>query len=98
MPGGVRKQKRNKHKHSTTHSSTASSSKTKAYHTFLDEREKSAIDNWNQEVPKKSARATNVPEQQDPAIQAYLQAKMALFRNAAMKDKQDNRSVSSTQS
>lgn len=62
----------------------------------MGERERSAIESWNRSVSQKNARTKG--EDQDPNVQAYLQAKMALFQTATSNGKQDARSVTSTQS
>ena len=104
MPFGIRKSKRDDNKTTKSTSSTSTVKASGPNETqYLDEREKSAIENWNETVPKKATREKDVPEDQDPVIQAYLEAKLKLFRNASMKNipeskSQDGRSVSSTQS
>ena len=102
MPSGIRKSRRSKKKasESVISNNTASGSNSNQY---LDDREKNAIENWNETVPKKSTRSETIPEEQDPIIQAYLEAKLNLFRAATMSRSQDPRnrdarSVSSTQS
>lgn len=66
------------------------------HHAYMGEHERSAIERWNRTVSQKSARSKG--EEQDPNVQAYLQAKMDLFRTASSTGKQDARSVSSTRS
>ena len=108
MPSGIRKQhRRNNNKAPKSAKSTSTghttASSTASQHQFLDDREKSAIENWNDTVPQKAARAKNVPEEQDPIIQAYLKAKLNLFRNitstdTSMRAPQDTRTVGSRDS
>ena len=101
MFSGIRKSRRSKAKASkSAPSSTTTASATGDDHPYLGDQEKSAIESWNNTVPKKSTRPKIVPEEQDPVIQAYLEAKLSLFRNAGLNSpgNQDARSVSSTQS
>jgi hypothetical protein len=104
MPSGIRKT-RSKPKVAMPASSTTSvaTSTSKDCHPFLDDREKTNIDRWNDTVPKKATRPHSVPEEIDPVIQAYLEAKMSLFRSACAASSQhsgtqDDRSVCSSQS
>lgn len=104
MPSGIRKT-RSKAKLAKSVSSSASvaTSATKDSHPYLEEREKTQIDRWNDTVPKKATRPHTVPEDADPVIQAYLEAKMNLFRSAGVTNPQqpsgqDDRSVYSSQS
>ena len=105
MPSGIRKT-RSKAKMAKSVSSTASiaaSAISKDGHQYLDDREKTQIDRWNDTVPKKSTRPQAVPEANDPVIQAYLEAKMSLFRSAGAANSQnsggqDDRSVCSSRS
>jgi hypothetical protein len=104
MPSGIRKT-RSKAKLAKSVSSTASvaASTSKESHQYLDAREKTKIDRWNDTVPKKSTRPHSVPEEADPVIQAYLEAKMSLFRSAGVPNPEpsggcDDQSVCSSQS
>ena len=103
MPSGIGKAKRSKAKKPKSNSSTVAASGSNDGHQYLGDRKKTAIEGWNDTVPKKSTRPKDVPEEKDPVIQAYLEAKMSLFRNAVLANKQygdnqDARSVSSTRS
>ena len=104
MPSGIRKI-RSKAKSAKQASPTASVATTtsKDYHPFLDDRDKTNIDRWNDTVPKKATRPHSVPEEIDPVIQAYLEAKMSLFKsactaNSQQSGNQDDQSVCSSQS
>ena len=105
MPSGIRKT-RSKAKMAKSVSSTASiaaSAISKDGHPYLEDREKTQIDRWNDTVPKKSTRPQAVPEGNDPVIQAYLEAKMSLFKSAGAANSQssasqDDRSVGSSRS
>ena len=104
MPSGIRKT-RSKAKSAKSISSTASvaASASKESHQYLDDGKKTKIDRWNDTVPKKSTRAHTVPEEADPVIQAYLQAKMSLFRSVGVPNPEpsgsrDDQSVCSSQS
>ena len=62
-----------------------------------------AIESWNETVPQKSTRANGLSDEQDPAIQAYLEAKLSLFRRAgatgsSLSRSQTTSSVGSAQS
>ena len=63
-------------------SKTTPGSSFEARDAYLAEKQKSAIEHWNNTVPKKAIRTSAVHGGQDHAIQAYLNAKMDLFRNA----------------
>lgn len=104
MPSGIRKT-RSKAKLAKPVSSTASvaTSSSKESHQYLNDGDKVKIDRWNDTVPKKSTRPHGVPEEADPVIQAYLEAKMNLFRSAGVPSSQssvgrDDQSVCSSQS
>jgi len=43
----------------------------------MDDRELEAIRTWSDKVPSKSGKVYD----QDPAVQAYMEAKLALFRS-----------------
>lgn len=51
-------------------------------HAYLGERERSAIENWSQGVTHRPTKAS-VPNASDKSVQAYLEAKMNLFRVAS---------------
>jgi hypothetical protein len=99
MSHAVRKSRRSKAKKTSSssrpHVTPASDD---CQHPYLAERQMTAIQKWNETVPKKHTKTNLKPEQQDPAIQAYLEAKLALFRNAELAKGSDAHSVSSTQS
>src|ERR1700761_1183573 len=87
MDSGIRKSRRKKNKSAKASSSKAASTKagSQSGPQYLDEKEQNAIESWNDTVPKKSTRRQSVaPEERDPVIQAYLEAKMSLFRSAGV--------------
>ena len=47
-------------------------------HPYLQDRELSAIERWNEGIPIKPTSSSDV--ERDAAIRAYMQAKMALFQ------------------
>ena len=49
--------------------------------TYLGDRERSAIESWNRSVNSKST--TSKANEKDADVQAYLQAKMALYQKAS---------------
>lgn len=98
MSTAVRKstrRKKTKTALSTVSSSTASS--INSTHPYLGDREISAIENWNDSIPGKNQRAPSAPNDQDSVVQAYLQAKMALFQNLHVSKKQSISSMSTSQ-
>lgn len=48
-------------------------------HRYLGDSEANAIRSWSKGVPSKSGKS-QTPTAQDPAIQAYIEAKMALLQ------------------
>ena len=79
---------------STKSASTASGSD--STHPYLHDREISAIQHWNEGIPTKSTREDIRPDDVDPVIQAYMQAKMALFHNLSVKSKKSDSSISTS--
>lgn len=65
-------------------SSTLSSSRSRtcSMHRFVNEREVESILRWSDQVPVKTFNS-NPPTTSDPAVQAYIEAKMALLRSHA---------------
>jgi len=63
-------------------------------HPYLGKREVSAIEDWNEGIPSKKTK-TNVEE--DPAVKAYMQAKMALFHTLSVKERKSDSSLSTSQ-
>lgn len=51
-------------------------------HRFVNEREVESILRWSDQVPVKTFNS-NPPTTSDPAVQAYIEAKMALLRSHA---------------
>lgn len=49
-------------------------------HRYLGKAESAAIENWNKRVPSKNHESGRSLGAQDPAVQAYIEAKMALFK------------------
>lgn len=108
MPSGLQKLKPSKSKRKTTKAEmccpSGSSNTAHACHRYLGSNETTAIQSWNDTVPKKSARSNSTQNEQDPVIQAYLEAKLSLFRNAGVtgnlysSESKGARSISSTQS
>lgn len=105
MPSGIRKtrSKAKMGKSISSAASVAASAASKESHQYLDDREKVQIDRWNDTVPKKATRPHSVPEEIDPVIQAYLEAKMSLFKSVGVSNTQqsggrDDQSVCSSQS
>ena len=105
MPSGIRKTRRSKAKvaKSISSAATVTTARSNDDHPYLGDSEKTAIEKWNDTVPKKSTRPHGVPDGQDSVIQAYLEAKLSLFRNAGVTNdqdagNQDTRSTTSTQS
>lgn len=82
---------------SSTHSSTSMTS-SKSSHCFLAESEVSVIEHWNDSIPTKS---TARQEDYDPVIDAYLKAKMALFKKMPapeVKERKSSSTLSTTKS
>jgi hypothetical protein len=108
MPSGLQKLKRSKTKRRTTKgvakSPGCSAASARTCHQYLASNEANAIESWNDTVPKKATRSENLPNDHDPVIKAYLEAKLSLFRNAGVtgnlysSGNQGAKSVSSTQS
>lgn len=64
-------------------SSTSTTASSKGQHPYLRDPEISAIEHWNASIPTKDQRPHASSNDVDPAVQAYLQAKMALFSRAS---------------
>lgn len=77
--------------------STSTKSSSSSTHPYLGNKEVSAIEHWNESIPTKSKRATDTPNDVCPAIQAYMQAKVALFNDLTMKQRKSNSSLSTSQ-
>ena len=90
----ARRCKKTKTTSSTKSMSTASSSG--STHPYLRDREISAIEHWNDGIPAKNIREETRPNDVDPVIQAYMQAKMALFHNLSVKSKKSDSSISTS--
>ena len=63
-------------------------------HPYLQSKEVYAIEHWTDSIPTKSKAAPAVPD--DPVIQAYMQAKMALFKNSTVRPRKSNSSLSTS--
>jgi hypothetical protein len=106
MPAGLIKRAKSKRKSTkpiALPSYSATMEPSRCSHQYLGSPEKNAIESWNDTVPHKSSRSNAPPDEQDPVIRAYLEAKLSLFRNAGVTGnlysrKQDAASISSTQS
>lgn len=92
MPSSISKRKagKNKKTKSSTSTSISTASRASSCHPYLDGREQTAIESWNDTVPKTTTRPNDKPEEQDPVIKAYLEAKLNLFRTANTKSDRDN--------
>ena len=93
MSLGFRKSSRSKTRSKKSAPSTVktSSSASSNGHPYLDNREKVAIERWNERVPRKSETPETASDEQGPLIQAYLEAKLSLFRNAGATNIQQSR-------
>ncbi|KAH9831070.1 hypothetical protein Tdes44962_MAKER02148 [Teratosphaeria destructans] len=78
----------------TSTTSTDSSTAASSAHAFLRDGEISAIETWNDSIPAKSMRPK---DDQDPAVEAYMQAKMALFNSLAFRSRNSSTSTSTSQ-
>lgn len=68
-------------KTATSAASSTSNATLSSQHPYLGNGKVSSIESWTASIPTK--RAHGIPEDIDPVVQAYLETKMALFRNAA---------------
>lgn len=83
MPQSFKKTKRRKAKAPESISSSTSTNSSQTSHPYLGARQASAIQRWTVDVPTRSTKTTNRPDKRDPIIEAYLEAKLALFRSTA---------------
>ncbi|KAK3047823.1 hypothetical protein LTR09_010798 [Extremus antarcticus] len=102
MPSGLHKTTRNKTKRKSAkpESSIPYPGKPGGQkpHPLLGSGDKMDIESWNDTVPQKSSRLKDMPNEQDPNIQAYLEAKLSLFRRAAVAGTPSVRSQSTVSS
>ena len=105
MPSDVCKPKRNKAStaKSTSSKATTTASNSSGDHPYLRPQERTAIESWKATVPQKSTLPKDVPMEHNSVIQAYLEVKLSLFRNAGVTNVKDYNnmdacSISSTQS
>jgi hypothetical protein len=90
MPSGLQKNAKNKAKRKSMKADSVTSCAgrsaiQKCRHQYLASGEKRSIESWNDTVPQKSTRPTDIAMEQDPVIQQYLEAKLSLFRRACVK-------------
>ncbi|KAK5164649.1 uncharacterized protein LTR77_009855 [Saxophila tyrrhenica] len=102
MPSGLQKTTRSKTKRTNVKSgkpessTTSSSTRSACQHQYLDSGEQTAIESWNNTVPQKAMKANEMPDERDPVIQAYLEAKLSLFQKAAVNNGAYRRSQSAS--
>ncbi|KAK4544171.1 hypothetical protein LTR36_004381 [Oleoguttula mirabilis] len=85
MAASVQKTRRSqKPKAAPSTKSTSTTSSSSRSHPYLGNREVYAIEHWNDSIPAKATCGPNVPDGVDPVIQAYMQAKMALFQTLSL--------------
>lgn len=95
MTAITRKSARRSKKPRTAPSSKTPSTLTSSIsHPYLGKREISAIEDWNDGIPPKKAKA-NLEE--DPVVKAYMQEKMALFHNISVKERKGDVSLATSQ-
>jgi len=73
-------QKKRRSKSVKSAASSASTSSTST-HSYLGNQELSIIEHWNSHIPAKPTPATNLPRDQEAVVQAYVAAKLELFKN-----------------
>lgn len=98
MAASIQKKRRSpKPKVALSAKSTSTTSSSSSTHPYLENREIDAIEHWNESIPPKATRAANVSNDADPVVQAYMQAKMALFHDLSVKQRKSNSSISTSQ-
>ncbi|KAK5133892.1 hypothetical protein LTR08_007121 [Meristemomyces frigidus] len=91
MASSIQKTRRSKKPKATSSlKSIITATRTESSHPYLDSSEVCAIKHWNDSIPTKSIQAPAVPGDVDPVIQAYMQAKMALFTNHPVQPRKSN--------
>lgn len=61
-------------------------------HRYLRDQDVAAIERWKQDIPTK--RSSNKRGDADPVVEAYIQAKLALFQNATVQPKRSDSAIS----